>query len=410
MNILFVAPYVPNLIRVRPFNIIRALSNRGHRVTVLTLWTNDQERAQIEPLKQICHDVQALSMPIWQSLLNSALAVPSRQPLQSVFSWKPQLVSHLNGSLPYDVVHVEHLRGSRYGLYFKTHTGLPVVWDSVDCISHLFRQASAKSQSLLGRIRSRFELPRTSEYESWLLDKFEHVVVTSPMDKEALLKLRNNGFENNGLQAAPISVVGNGVDIEHFYPDPAVPRDPMTLVVSGKMSYHANVSMTLHLVQNIMPYVWAQRPEVKVMVVGKDPTREIQMLAAHPNVVVTGTVEALPPYLRRATIAVAPLTYGAGIQNKVLEAMACATPVITTPQAVSALEVVSGRDLVVAETAEAFARAIVALLDDPDKQKVLGENGRSYVEAHHHWPNVAAKFEQIYQKTIAVSQNHTVYS
>jgi glycosyltransferase involved in cell wall biosynthesis len=166
------------------------------------------------------------------------------------------------------------------------------------------------------------------------------------------------------------------------------------------MSYHANVTMTLHLVHEIMPHVWQQRPEAKLLVVGKDPAREIQALAQNPNIVVTGTVDALPPYLQKATVAVAPITYGAGIQNKILEAMGCGTPVVTTPQAVSALCIEPGRDLLVADSPESYAQAILSVLANPQRQEELGRNGRLYVEQHHHWPNVAARLETIYAEAI----------
>ncbi|MCP4421386.1 MAG: glycosyltransferase [Chloroflexi bacterium] len=402
MNILFVVPYVPNLVRTRPYNLIRHLSARGNRVTVFTLWATEQERAELSHLKEICDDVHAIPMPLWHSLLNSALALPSRKPLQSVYSWKPELVSHLNGNSHYDVVHVEHLRGSRYGLHLKENTNLPVVWDSVDCITHLFRQAASQSKSIKGRLRSWLDLERTANYEGWLLDKFDHILVTSPVDREALLSLKLNG-----RKPAPISVLGNGVDVEHFSPDASVTREPATLVISGKMSYHANVTMTLHLVREILPHVWQQRPDVKLLVVGKDPTREIEALAENRNIIVTGTVDALPPYLQKATVAVAPITYGAGIQNKILEAMGCGTPVVTTPQATAALSIEPNKDILVADSPEACAQKIVGLLEDKKQQEMLSRNGRNYVEEHHHWPNVAAKLEKIYTEAIASSRQTT---
>lgn len=392
MKVLFVVPYVPNLVRTRPYNLIRNLAVCGHQVTLLTVWSNEQERADLEPLQQICHEVQAIHIPIWRSLANSITAVPGNQPLQSVYSWDAKLVAAFNGRSPYDVVHVEHLRGSRYGLYLKEHTNLPVVWDSVDCISHLFKQAAAKSKNPIGRLRSQFELGRTQQYEGWLLDKFDHVLVTSPVDKRSLLSLKQNGSPS-----APISVLQNGVDVDYFTPDPAVEREPATLVISGKMSYHANISMVMHLVQNIMPLVWEHRSDVKLWIVGKDPTRDIQTLGEYENITVTGTVPDLRPYLRRATIAVTPITYGAGIQNKVLEAMACATPVVTTPQAISAIEAMPGRDLLVAANVQKFAEAIVNLLHNPTQQKMIGQAARQYVETHHHWKNIAARLEDIYR-------------
>lgn len=394
MDVLFVVPYVPNLIRVRPYNLIRSLSARGHRVTLLTVWTNEQELADLDKLRQEVYAVQALPMPVWRSMINLLPALVTGAPLQSAYSWQPQLARPYNGRSPFDLIHVEHLRGARYALQLKKQTKLPVVWDSVDCITHLFTQAAAQSKSRLGRWRSRFELGRTRRYEGWLLDQFDRVLVTSRIDRDAMQRLRPVE------QQAPIDVVENGVDLHYFRPNPTITRDPATIVVSGKMSYHANVSMVLHLAHNIMPHVWAQQPQVKLQIVGKDPTPEIQALAANPQVEVTGFVHDIRPYLQQATIAVSPLTYGAGVQNKVLEAMACGTPVVTANQAIAALNIQPGRDVLVADDPRVFAHQLLALLGNPRQQRQIGQAARAYVETHHDWNAIAGKLENIYQQAI----------
>jgi glycosyltransferase involved in cell wall biosynthesis len=94
---------------------------------------------------------------------------------------------------------------------------------------------------------------------------------------------------------------------------------------------------------------------------------------------------------------VAPVPYSAGIQNKVLEAMACGTPVVASSRAVSALAARPGRDLIVAEGAETFAQAVLDLLHAADRREQVGRAGRAYVEAHHAWPTVAAHLEAIYR-------------
>jgi glycosyltransferase involved in cell wall biosynthesis len=130
----------------------------------------------------------------------------------------------------------------------------------------------------------------------------------------------------------------------------------------------------------------------------------VQALATHDGarmalrqVIVTGTVPDVRPYLQQATIAVAPISYGAGIQNKVLEAMACGAPVIASPQACSALQIQPGRDMVLAEDVESFAQAILLLLDQPQQRAALGANGRCYVETHHSWETAASSFEHLYR-------------
>ncbi len=405
LNILFIAPYVPNLIRVRPYNLIRAISERGHRVTVAALYTSERERQDAEKLREVCHAVHAYPISLVRSLWNCVRALPTRSPLQSVYSWSPQFAAILEKMVQkdaFDVIHVEHLRGANYGLHLKKQLGEkcpPVIWDSVDCISLLFRQSSVGSKNLLKRMISIFELPRTENYEGWLATQFDHVVVTSSMDKKAMAALMPHDSP-----ISSISVLANGVDLDYFHPDETTPREPATLVVSGKMSYHANISMAIHLVQNIMPIVWARNPDAKVYIVGKDPPREIMALAQNPAVLVTGTVDDIRPYLYRATVAVTPITYGAGIQNKVLEAMACSTPVVSTPQAVQALRIVPGRDVLVAKEPIAFAEAVLDLVRDPSRQRAVGAAGRAYVEAHHKWHEIALQLEGVYLNAVMASE------
>ena len=404
MKILFVVPYPPSLIRVRPYNLIRELSRRGQQVTVATLWSDENERKDGELLRSVAHQVRLVRQPRWRSYLNCVLALPSGSPLQSVYSWNPNLVGNLNGSVKspdgkpdFDLVHVEHLRGSRFGLHVKRlNPQLPVVWDSVDCISLLFKLASGRSKKITSRALTSFELGRTRHYESWLLGQFDHTLVTSSIDREAMLDLSGYGTE----RAKRISVLPNGVDLDYFTPDENTLREADTLVVSGKMSYHANVTMVMYLVEQIMPRVWATRPEAKLWIVGKDPVPEIRTLNQNPKITVTGTVDDIRPYLRGASVAVSPVIYGVGIQNKVLEAMACGTPVVSTPQAVSTLNVTHGNDVLIAENPDVFARYVLRILNDHTYRDQIGKTGRKYVETNHDWSEITKKLEIIYYETI----------
>lgn len=407
LKILFIVPYIPDLVRVRSFHFIRNLHRRGHRVTVLAVRKDRRGQEAIDELEKVCSEVHTVQVSGWRSMMNVLGALPTRSPLQSVFSWHPaladkaaELVSKGRGADAFDVIHVEHLRGSKYALSLKARTDgflprIPVVFDSVDSISLLFRQAAGSSSSILSRAVTRFELKRTERFEGSLANLFDRVLVTSKKDRAALLSLSPGGSCGEVFE-----VVQNGVDLSYFCPDERIPREPATIVVSGKMSYHANVTMVLTFIKDIMPHVWAQREEVRVWIVGKDPTKSILDLAKDPRITVTGTVPDIRPYLSKATLAAAPITYGTGIQNKVLEAMACATPVICTPQAASALEAVPGRDFVVAETPELFAREILAILGSRERQMSIGSSGRVYVEKYHRWETVVSQLESIYKHAL----------
>lgn len=392
MKIAYVVPYVPNQIRTRSYNLISSLTDLGHEVDVFTLASNESDIRDAGLLKAQC--VYYEGQPLWRSLFNAALAVPSNKPLQSVYSWNPKLAAQLKALLSnYDVMHVEHLRGAAYGTFIKSQfPSMPIVWDSVDCISYLFQQASSRSGSLFGKLVTRFELGRTRSAEGRLVSAFDHVLVTSATDKTALLDI-----VPQGAHAAPITVLSNGVDQDYFRLNPEIERDPDTLVFSGKMSYHANVSMVMYLLNEIMPRLWEKRPSVRLVVVGKDPPASIRKLADSSRVVVTGTVDDIRPYLWKATGAVVPLVYGAGVQNKILEAMATGTPVITNSKVLASLSVTPGKELLVADSADDFVRAALQLIEAAALQKSVGGAGLAYVQRHHSWKESARKMVEIYE-------------
>jgi len=236
------------------------------------------------------------------------------------------------------------------------------------------------------------------------LERFRRVLITSPRDRDTLAELTTTPALHQRLIVLP-----NGVDLDYFKPL-ALPRDPATLVFTGKMSYHANVAAALDLATQVMPLVWQQRPDARLTIVGKDPTPELLTLTAEPRIAVTGTVPDMRPYLAQATVAISPMRYGVGIQNKVLEAMAMATPVISTPQAVSALQVQAGQEALVADTPEAMAQAVVMLLTDDTLCQRVGQAGRLYVETHHDWKLAAARLETIYREVIAETQPAVSYA
>jgi glycosyltransferase involved in cell wall biosynthesis len=410
MNIAYVVPYVPNLIRTRPYNLIRQLAALGNEITVYTLGSGKQDREDAEALRLKVSQLYYQEQSIWYSLWNSIKAVPSRRPLQTVYSWNPHLAGRFVKSISddlgaFDIVHIEHLRGSRYGQFIRSRfPHIPLVWDSVDCISYLFRQASAYSTGVFGRFVTGFELSRTQKMEEKLIGDFDRVFVTSETDKNALLELALPT-----VKPAPISVLSNGVDLEYFHQNPWYQRDLNTLIFSGKMSYHANITMAKYLVAEIMPRIWEKHPNVRLMIVGKDPTSEVRTLGVDPRITVTGTVNDIRPFLWEATVAVIPLVYGAGIQNKVLEAMACGTPVVTTSKTISSLQVTAGKDLLIADGAVQFSENVIKLLGNRKLQIEIGSNGASYVRSCHSWTDMAKQLLAYYNETIE-KLNGTTFS
>jgi glycosyltransferase involved in cell wall biosynthesis len=251
----------------------------------------------------------------------------------------------------------------------------------------------------LGRMLNQLELSRTRFYEGWLAQNFEHILVTSEIDRQELVRLAAGSGDvgASGRAADSVRVLPNGVDLSYFTP-PTAPRNASQVIFSGKMSYHANVSAAMFLLDNVMPHIWAQRSNAQLVIVGQDPPAALQKAAARcgARVTITGGVPDMRPYLSQSAVAVVPLVYGAGSQYKVLEAMACATPVVATSRAVSALAAEPGRDLLVADGAHEFAESVVALLENAELGAALGQAGRRYVENHHSWNDIASQLESIY--------------
>lgn len=391
MRILFVTPYIPSLVRVRPYNLLRALVERGHDVTLLALQPPGDAGESLPQLRQWCSQVVVVPHSRSQAVWNGLRALPRRIPVQAAYSWSPrfaQVVRESVSSQSFEVAHVEHLRGA---VLADTLGDLPVVFDSVDSIALLFQKVLKDAPSPKSRLIAMLDLERTRRFEGQLTQRFPEVAVTSAADREALIAL--------GSDPDHVTVVSNGVDLDYFQPQ-ATARDARTLVFTGKMSYHANIAAADDLVNDIMPLVWAEQPETQLKIVGKDPAPVIQMLGQHPNITVTGFVPDMRPYLAEATIAISTVRYGVGIQNKVLEAMAMATPVVCSPQACSALQAQAGRDLLVGNDPASIARHILDLLESDQKRKDVGTAGRHYVERYQTWDSAATLLEQLYRRAL----------
>ena len=418
MNLLYNTPYVPSRIRTRPYNLIRALVRLGHQITLLTTaGTSPEEQEQARELRDWGVRVEVFPVPLARSLVNCLRALgcllpaPTREPLQAVYAYHPEMERRLSRLLQeeaFDVVHIEHLRAARLVRAVTPPRsggaggGTPAVYDSVDCISLLFEQAARSGAQLRSRLMTAIDLARTRRYEARLLTRYDQVVVTSRRDKEALEELARRYLPPEA-RPAPITVVTNGVDLEYFRPPETGffgknPVSPPTVVFTGKMSYHANVAAVLYFAREVLPRIWAKDPKVRFQIVGKDPPEKVRQLAMDERIQVTGTVDDLRPYLAQATVAVCPALYAVGIQNKVLEAMAMGTPVVSTLDGCAALAAEERQEILIAEGEEALAAAVLHVLADPALAERLGAAGRRYVEAHHSWETKARQLLTVYEQ------------
>lgn len=390
MRVLFVSPYVPSKIRVRPYHWIRALAQNGCRVHLVALQPPEDCDPADDTVRASCEACDVFPLSRTRTLWNAARAAATALPLQAAYARHPAAearVMALVASGEYDVVHVEHLRGS---LLVPSPCPAPTVYDAVDSITRLFEQTVRLAPGVTQRMIARIDLGRTRRFEGRVGRRFDRVIVSSEAEARAFRELDTTG-------AGPfVRALRNGVTLG---PAPGARADDgRTVLFAGKMSYHANEAAARRLAEDVMPLVWQQRPDARLVIAGKDPSPTLKGLSVPGRVDVTGFVEDLQAVMASATVLAAPLVYAAGIQNKVLESMASGTPVVTSPSACAALDAEVGRDVLAADDDRAFADAIVGLLGDRAHRDGVGAAGRAHVARHHDWSALARELMDVYRE------------
>ncbi len=392
MRILFVTPYVPSRIRVRPFHLIKALSAE-HEISLVALVCDEYERTLVAEIAEYCCSVELIELPRWQAYLHCLQALPSFMPLRVAYYRSTAFVQRIRQVIReqrIEVVHGELIKTVPALQRVLAQESIPVVYDAVDCISSYLAQQYSTSYNLLKKAFIFTELQKMRYYEPHALSRFAHVTITSDYDRDYLVKM--------GLAAEGIQVVPNGVDASYFTP-PLGPREADSLVFCAKMDYYPNTQGIVTFCQEILPRIWQSRPQVRLTIVGNNPPPVVQALAADERITVIGYRPDIRPYLSKAAVAVAPLLVATGMQNKVLEALAMATPLVATPGSCRALSVQHSVHLLIAER-DVFADAILTLLTDQQQAQRLGMAGRQYVEEQYSWLSATHTLNTIYQSLI----------
>lgn len=257
---------------------------------------------------------------------------------------------------------------------------LPVVVDMCDTSS-----TRVRGQLRFARKRQApklvFEYFEMRWVEGLLAKRASHLLFASARDRDALL----GRYPELG-DRTPITLLPNGVDLEYWHRTNRQ-LGGAEIVFTGAMDWPPNEDAALHLARDVMPLVWRALPDARLSIVGRSAGPALRAVATDARVTVTGFVPDVRPYLERAAVFVAPLRFGAGIQNKVLEAMAMEVPAIASPSAAAGVRSPDGRDppLTIATEPQDFAVAIVDRLVAAESSPLPDEAARQYVEEHFTW-------------------------
>ncbi len=406
MRILFLSlrsPYPPQRgDRIRSYNFIKQLSKR-HDVTLVFFAESDVDIEGVEHLSAFCERVEWVRFRRSFATINTAMHCLSRLPLQVHYWYSPQMQRKINQLLAEENFELIHAQLFRMGQYVTHAKGAAKVLDLCDSLA-LNLSRRAELDYIPKRFLVKLEEKRVRRYEVQIMKAFDCGTVVANFDRDYLL---------NQDDTLNLSVVPMGVDLKYFYRHqangngdnetdrliPNVPEDrAKNLLFTGTMNYFPNSDAVIYFCNSIFPLIQKRHPDATFFIVGNHPTEQVRKLAAQKGVVVTGYVPDIRPYFEKASVFVAPLRAGSGIQTKNLEAMAMGTPIVTTSIGAMGMEVEVDKELLIADKPEIFAERVIHLIDNPETRQNLADAGRRRVEASYDWSVLVERLEQVYAR------------
>ena len=362
--------------RIRNFSLLRQLAARG-KVWLGCLADEPVPPETIRELNRYCERLAIVPVGRFGRWVKAGLSLLRGRSLSEGLFAEPGLRRIIRKWTATNQFRTAVVSASSLAAYLRRdgleHT--PAVVDLVDVDSQKWRDFAAASRAPKRWLYS-LEARRVRKLEASLPAWVRAVSVVSRAEADVY---------DSFTKAGAATVATNGVDLDYFSPvTPEPPHAPVCAFV-GAMDYLPNIDGAVWFARIVWPNIRQRFPTAEFRIVGRKPTPTVLALASIPGVVVTGSVPDVRSFVASAAVVVAPLRLARGVQNKVLEALAMAKPVVAAPPALAALGTVLGRDLLAATAATEFADIVCELFADPVRCRELGAAGRRYVEAHHHW-------------------------
>lgn len=398
MKILFLVPNIPPTPRApgspRLYDLMRGLKARGHTLALvcgvddMARWQEFLERDGGTQLLERVYPVfggprLGMTGRVWNLFsLRPAFHTGYRAP--TYYAQMRQTVAHAIHEFECNVLHVDQLLMAQY--VPQRHACVYVI-DPHDAISLAeARKLTLNRMNVPRRILQRYQTAKIRRYEGTVAARADAYIVNSQPDGRYLQAF---------IPRSKLHVIPNCVDTDFFHPAPEVPIRAQ-LVFTAAYSYLFNVDAMLHFCGNILPRLRPRFPNLRLMIVGAQPPRELQELTRDPLISVTGYVEDVRPYIWESAVVISPIRSGTGVKNKLLNAMALGKAIVATASSAEGLGVRNGEHMLVAQSDEAFAEAVARVLNDSVLAQELGVAGRAFVVNEYGCQNLALRFEKLY--------------
>ena len=391
-------PYPPNWgFGIRVYQFLRELS-RSHRVS-LVCYAQPGEEDKVAALQKICHSVHTVPNPLHNTADKRAAQLASLFSPRSFQSGSlrtrtmQDLLTSLLNAEPFDIVQIE---SSQLGSY---HFGAQPVFivDEHNLEYELLQRMIHTERSPLRKLYNFSEYVKFKREEQRCWQRADACILTSEREKAIL---------STHLPGKRAHVAPNGVDIEFFQPSPT-PPNPDNLVFTGLISYRPNTDAVIFFVKEVLPLIVKQRPQTVFSIVGMGAPDEVTRLAG-PNVIVTGKVDDVRPYIKNASVFVVPLRMGSGTRLKVLEGLAMGKPMVSTRLGCEGIGVHDGEHLLMADAPADFASATLQLMEDRETASWLGAAGRVLVEQEYSWASIVQTMEGFHRQMLDAKRQRAV--
>lgn len=378
---------------LRTYNLIKQAALH-HEIHLLSFVQTPEDLEGIEHMRSICKVVEYEKLYFdgakTQTLKDAICELFSRAPLPVVkyrTAGMRAKMRKLMQTHQYDLVHLDMLHLADY-MDLCGNTPVALIEHNVEHVI-LDRRADNETRPL-HRAYLRYQAAKLKSYEGRACQRAQHVVAVSELDAQQLRELG---------PGARVTSVPNGVDTEYFRTS-HTPRKPTSLVFVGGFTWFPNLDAITYFCEDILPKLLKTIGDIQLTVIGKQPDTPVaQEIAKHPNVTLAGLVEDIRPDVDAAAAYIVPLRIGGGTRLKILDALSMSKAIISTSVGCEGLDVEDGKTIVIADTPDAFAQAIVKVLADPAWADTIGRQGRQLVESRYDWAAVAKTLMAVYADT-----------
>jgi sugar transferase (PEP-CTERM/EpsH1 system associated) len=416
MRILLLTPQLPYPPRqgtaLRNWGILSNLA-RNHEVWLLSFVEPGTDSQTLAPeLAAACHTIATFPIPQRSTAERLRRLITSSLPDMAWRLWSPEMAACMKEWVTrnhFDIVQVEGIELARYALTSPIDTRhTKIVFDDHNC-EYLLQRRACETDMLQPKrwhaaAYSLVQWQRLRGFERRTARNAQATLCVSPQDASALAEL------DASIRA---HVIFNGIDVASYTdvdavtPADAGPQDGM-LVFTGKMDFRPNVDAMLWFAHDVFPIVKRSKPNVHLCIVGQQPSPRLNVLRGDPNITITGEVSMrdLRRYIAMADVYIAPLRVGGGTRFKLLEAMAMRRAIVSTTLGCEGFDVTDGRELLIGDTPQTFAQAVVSLLDDDTLRLSLGRRAHAFVSGTYDWGAIVPQLERIYNSLISYREEN----